>query len=309
MKPITARTADGAAPYRVRAFARAVLALGVAVSVAANVLHAQDTLVGRAIAAWPPLALLLTVELISRVPVHRRWLAVVRVAVTAAVAGIAAWVSYWHMVEVAVRAGESGTAAHLIPLSVDGTVIAASICLVELNGRLRALTLATPPYAQEQEQGADDREETGVSPAPALSNPLDRDAHRHGELKQPDQDRPQHVPARRPRTEETGRRTLANGSRVKAAAAGTASPVDTAVAVARIRRTSPSLTVAEIAARLDVHPRTVRRHLAALDKTSTTAAVTAPESRRASTDTSTSAIDTSTDTATEADDASASRAA
>jgi hypothetical protein len=36
------------------------------------VLHAQRNPIREAIAAWPPLALLLTIELISRVPVHRR---------------------------------------------------------------------------------------------------------------------------------------------------------------------------------------------------------------------------------------------
>ncbi len=55
-----------------------VLTLGVAASIVANILHAQPTLVGRAIAAW---------------------------------------VSYWHMVEVAHDHGETADSAHLIPLS------------------------------------------------------------------------------------------------------------------------------------------------------------------------------------------------
>src|SRR5690606_6491923 len=86
---------------RVRWAVRAVLALGVAASVTANVLHAQPNPISQTIAAWPPVALLLTVELISRVPVHRRALAAVRLAATTLIAGIAAWVSYWHMVGVA----------------------------------------------------------------------------------------------------------------------------------------------------------------------------------------------------------------
>src|SRR5205823_2533219 len=92
---------------RVRWAIRATLALGVAASVAANVLHARPHPVAQMIAAWPPLALLLTVELISRVPVHRRALAAVRLAATTAIAGIAGWVSYWHMAAVAARSGES----------------------------------------------------------------------------------------------------------------------------------------------------------------------------------------------------------
>ncbi|OKI45728.1 hypothetical protein A6A27_37955 [Micromonospora sp. CB01531] len=53
---------------RLRWAVRSTLALGVAASVAANVLHARPNPISQIIAAWPPLALLLTVELISRVP-------------------------------------------------------------------------------------------------------------------------------------------------------------------------------------------------------------------------------------------------
>src|SRR6266700_4478236 len=114
---------------------RATLAVGVAASVCANVLHARDNPISQTIAAWPPLALLLTVELVSRVPVHRRGLAVIRIVATTAIAGIAAWVSYWHMAGVCARYGESPVSEHLVPLCVDGLVVAASISLVELAGR------------------------------------------------------------------------------------------------------------------------------------------------------------------------------
>ncbi|GID25947.1 DUF2637 domain-containing protein [Paractinoplanes brasiliensis] len=127
---------------RVRWAVRATLLLGVAASVVANVLHALDNPISQAIAAWPPLALLLTVELISRVPVHRRYLAVLRLVATAIIAGIAAWVSYWHMVGVAARYGETGASPYLLPLSVDGLIVVASICLVELGGRISTLEKA-----------------------------------------------------------------------------------------------------------------------------------------------------------------------
>src|SRR3954447_1357754 len=132
---------------RIRHGVRAVLALAVAASITANVLHAQPSTVGRAIAAWPPLALLLTVELISRVPVHSRRLSALRVAATTAIAGIAAWVSYWHMVDVAHTHGETPTSAHLIPLSVDGLIVVASICLVEIAPWLRPLAAPASPLA------------------------------------------------------------------------------------------------------------------------------------------------------------------
>ncbi len=130
--------------YRVRWAVRATLTLGVAASVAANVLHARPHPVAQMIAAWPPLALLLTVELISRVPVHRSGLATLRLAATTAIAGIAGWVSYWHMTAVAARSGETAASAHLLPISVDGLIIVASISLVELAGRIRTTNHPTP---------------------------------------------------------------------------------------------------------------------------------------------------------------------
>ena len=122
---------------RIRWAVRAVLVLGVGASIAGNMLHAEDNPVSQAIAAWAPAALLITIELISKVPVHGRLLALARLAATALIAGIAAWVSYWHQVAVAVRYGETGASPYLLPLSVDGLVVVASICLVELAERLR----------------------------------------------------------------------------------------------------------------------------------------------------------------------------
>ena len=141
---------------RVRWAVRGTLVLGVAASVAANVLHARPDPVAQLIAAWPPLALLLTVELISRVPVHRRVLAAARLIATTAIAGIAAWVSYVHMTGVASRYGEQGASPFLLPLSVDGLVVVASVSLVELAGRIRAAdTASTTPVAVPARPGAD----------------------------------------------------------------------------------------------------------------------------------------------------------
>jgi hypothetical protein len=122
---------------RVRWGVRFVLSLGVAASVTANILHAERNPVSQVIAAWPPLALLLTIELISRIPVTSRGLAAARLVATTGIAGIAAWVSYWHMAGVASRYGETGATPYLLPLSVDGLVIVASVSLVELAGEIR----------------------------------------------------------------------------------------------------------------------------------------------------------------------------
>jgi len=156
--------------HRVRWAVRAALALGVVASVAANVLHAEPTVVGRAIAAWSPLALLVTVELISRVPVHRRTLARVRWLSTAAIAGIAAWVSYWHMVAVALRYGEGAASAHLIPFSVDGLVVVASVCLVELAGRIQHADTEQPavPVVTAEPDPLTTARQRPAHPVPAL---------------------------------------------------------------------------------------------------------------------------------------------
>lgn len=141
---------------RIRWCVRMILWLGILVSVVANVLHALPNLISQSIAAWPPLALFLTVELISRVPVNTRRLAVLRVGATALIAGIAAWVSYWHMQGVAARYGETGVSGYLIPLTVDGLIVAASVCLVEVGGRITELAERLAAEAAEAERKAAD---------------------------------------------------------------------------------------------------------------------------------------------------------
>jgi Protein of unknown function (DUF2637) len=228
-------TAPVARLRRVRWAVRAALLLGVTASVTANILHAQANPVAQAIAAWPPVALLLTVELISRVPVHRRGLATVRLLATATIAGIAAWVSYWHMAGVAVRYGESGASPFLLPLSVDGLVVVASISLVELAGHLSATVHpsssepARPAAAPEAvpDPALPPEAAAGLPPAPA----------------------PQPPPRRRPApTPGTG---PGEDGRV---------PAGTAAAVAYWIRRDPSLPAAVIAARIGRSERTVRRY-------------------------------------------------
>nr|WP_233624646.1 DUF2637 domain-containing protein [Actinoplanes sp. ATCC 53533] len=161
---------------------RAALIIGVAASVGANVLHAQPHPISQAIAAWPPIALLLTVEFISRVPVHRRLLAAARLIATATIAGIAAWVSYWHMAGVAARYGETGLSAYLLPVSVDGLIVVASISLVELSARLHLersdppATTPVPPQARSAPPAAETLAagRAGNTPiTPANATPVD----------------------------------------------------------------------------------------------------------------------------------------
>ncbi|BCJ53399.1 hypothetical protein Asp14428_48740 [Actinoplanes sp. NBRC 14428] len=202
---------------------RAVFALGIAASLAGNVLHAADNPVSQAISAWSPVSLLLAVELISRTPARRGGLSAVRLGATAVIAGIAAWVSYWHMVGVATRYGEADSSAYLLPFSVDGLIVVASISLVEIGGRIRALADDSIPA-------------TTPPPAPAaVSHPVI----------------PEPVPADVP---ATVKKPAVKRVRPRPASAEK---------VAKVAARMPGAPVALIAAKAGVSPSTARRHLAA----------------------------------------------
>jgi hypothetical protein len=171
MHPAMRDTMSDARLRRLQWAVRLTLALGVAASVTANILHARPNPISQAIAAWPPLALLIAVELVSRVPVHRKGLGVVRVIATSAIAAIAAWISYGHMAEVVARYGEVGTVPYLLPLSVDGLIIVASVSLVELAGRRRE-ALPEPAPAPVSVEASDAPARHPVTPA-AVPAPLE----------------------------------------------------------------------------------------------------------------------------------------
>jgi len=263
---------------RVRWAVRATLVLGVAASVVANILHALDNPISQAIAAWPPLALLLTVELISRVPVHRRSLAFARLVATATIAGIAAWVSYWHMVGVAARYGETGASPYLLPLSVDGLIVVASICLVELAGRITALE--NQPAAATPEPAAvahEDRTVPGLIPVPSATDarrgPTTTAALAEVAAALPRKSLPKtrgaEVSAFAPTLTRQSRVTATAGTTTKDAEKATKpatrtrrTPAETLEAAAKIKAATPDITDADLAARLGIsvsHWRTIRR--------------------------------------------------
>jgi Protein of unknown function (DUF2637) len=47
------------------------------------------------------------------------------------VAGVAAYVSYWHAVEVVTHHGETGVRGHLYPIGIDGLIVAASMVVLD----------------------------------------------------------------------------------------------------------------------------------------------------------------------------------
>ncbi|MEV0157703.1 DUF2637 domain-containing protein [Micromonospora sp. NPDC050686] len=282
--------ASGKHLYRLRWAVRATLTLGVAASVAANVLHARPNPISQIIAAWPPLALLLTVELISRVPHHRRALGVIRIAATAVIAAIATWVSYWHLVGVAAHYGETDAgAAYLLPISVDGLVIVASVSLVELTARIRATTpeRSMPPAATTPTASARPPDPGPVpeaignltaEPARPLA-PLAGKRHRHHPQADNTGGTPNTANQPRPRTRsrEDDTREVMRTRDTRPMAPGDGSPTDqppdrsddrppdkvpsdTAAAVAYWHHRDPDLHPAQIAERIGRSERTVRRH-------------------------------------------------
>ncbi|WKU03406.1 DUF2637 domain-containing protein [Micromonospora sp. HUAS LYJ1] len=280
---------------------RATLTLGVAASVAANVLHARPNPISQIIAAWPPLALLLTVELISRVP-HYRWhLGAIRVTAATLIAGIAAWVSYWHLAGVAARYGENGFgAAYLLPLSVDGLVIVASVSLVEISAHIRATEApepstpaaaaqaAVPPAITAEEPVSDASSHPlpitagpGTALSPASAGPVavahatgspwslsvdqgtDEDGIRPPVAHRQDPSGSAATHSTDAVNETTRPATETENHRRPHTEADLEAPVaatDTAAAVAYWRRHDPQLQPAEIAVRIGRSERTVRRH-------------------------------------------------
>lgn len=148
---------------------RAVLLFGIVTSISANVLHSltrpeaasepEWRLVAAAVlSAFAPLALFACTELVSRIPVHSKVLSVVRLVITFAVGGFAAWVSYWHMESVARQLGETDGTQYVYPLIIDGMMIVATISLIELGRVARSIRQAeeaarTPKV--DSPQGAD----------------------------------------------------------------------------------------------------------------------------------------------------------
>jgi len=64
-----------------------------------------------------------------------RWATVLAVV---AVAGVAAYISYWHAVEVVTHHGERGVRGHLYPVVIDGIIVAASMVVLDAARHVEA---------------------------------------------------------------------------------------------------------------------------------------------------------------------------
>lgn len=126
---------------RLRAMISVIVIIGATLSVVLNVQHAPKAggWVAQVVGGFPPVAVFLCIELMTRVPVLRRLPATVRIAATAAVAVMAGWVSYEQQYEFIHRLGFTGRTAVLFPLIIDGTMLVATISLTDVSSHVRMI--------------------------------------------------------------------------------------------------------------------------------------------------------------------------
>jgi DNA-binding transcriptional ArsR family regulator len=241
--PITAERTTG------RGWAYLGALLGGAVSIAANVAHSYVPPPG-ATPGWTPergavigamfwpFALFVAIEILARTawPAGRRWVAL-RFAGLLPVAVVAAVVSYRHLSGLLAFYGEDPLTATIGPLAVDGLMVMATGALIASGARRLA---AGPARVQPSHSAARDVAGPVTVPGPAENLPTARPLPADP-APTPAADTGR-APARRPAPRRPGR-------------------TDTGTAVRRLRERHPEMSVAEIARRLAVTDRTVRRHL------------------------------------------------
>lgn len=108
--------------------ARTAFGLGVVVSLTANVVASPKNPVAIGVALWIPTAFLLSMALLEHVPA-KGWAGLVRKIAVGVIAVIAAWASYWHLVEVAQMGGADALTAHALPFTVDAMMALASTAM------------------------------------------------------------------------------------------------------------------------------------------------------------------------------------
>jgi hypothetical protein len=133
---------------RLRWFVLVVVLAGIGASVAMNVIHAPDNLPARFVGALPPLAVFACLELIARIPSSSKVLTVFRILGAVAVAVGAAYLSYRQQYAAISDLGFPHDQALIWPGVIDGTMVVASVSLVEVVRKIRQVTEADQPALQ-----------------------------------------------------------------------------------------------------------------------------------------------------------------
>ena len=127
---------------RLRWFVAGVTLLGIVTSVVLNVLHAPPRWDMQMVGALAPVAVFLSIEMVSRIPVTGRLLGVGRILASLAVGAGAGYVSYLQQVDYLSKGGYESTIAHIFPGIIDGLTVVATLSLVEVTRVLRTLSVA-----------------------------------------------------------------------------------------------------------------------------------------------------------------------
>jgi len=114
--------------------------LGIAASIAMNVLHAPPSLVARLASAGPPVFVFASLELIARIPGSGKWLTRARITGATVVAVGAASISYAQQRAAVHGLGFAEWEAWIWPLIIDGFMVVASVSLVEVVRKIRQMT-------------------------------------------------------------------------------------------------------------------------------------------------------------------------
>lgn len=114
-----------------------VVLAGIATSVALNVMHAPHNNAARFVAALPPLAVFGVIELVSRIPSSSRLLSATRVLASFVVSSGGAAVSYVQQLRFVESLGFDRWVSQTIPVIIDGTMVVATLSLVEVVRKIR----------------------------------------------------------------------------------------------------------------------------------------------------------------------------
>lgn len=124
---------------------RSIIFFAIGVSVWGNALHAKPGFVPLFLSSLPPVLVYLGYEVISRVPVPKtapKLVKAARVFATIAISGIGAYLSYFHQRDAFFRYTGDMQSAMLLPGSIDGLMIIASVSLLLLNEYIRQLKVS-----------------------------------------------------------------------------------------------------------------------------------------------------------------------
>ncbi len=125
---------------KLRVFLTLASMLGLGVSGTLLVVHAPENIWAQVVGVWPPIAVFLIIEILSRVPVNGKLMATGRVLASLSVAGAGLYLSYGQQIDLMEALGYDAKQAIAFPWTIDGFMIVSTLSMVEVARRIRTLT-------------------------------------------------------------------------------------------------------------------------------------------------------------------------